>query len=70
MVPADSPEVPLISALCPMGRAATTDEIVGIYHFLAARESSFVTGQALAIDGGLSAGISLGTIAAVLNSPQ
>jgi NAD(P)-dependent dehydrogenase (short-subunit alcohol dehydrogenase family) len=65
MVPPESPEVPLVAALCPMGRPAHTDDVVGVYHFLAARESAYLTGQTLVVDGGLTAGISLGTIDAV-----
>lgn len=68
MVPPESPEVPLVTTLCPMGRPARTDDVVGIYHFLAARESAYLTGQTLVIDGGLTAGISLGTIDAVSKS--
>ena len=39
-----------------LGRKATTDDIVGIFHFLAAAESSYITGQAIIADGGWSAG--------------
>lgn len=70
MVPADSAEVPLISTLCPMGRPAQTEDIVGAYHFLAARESAYMTGQALVVDGGVTAGISLGTLTAISKAAQ
>lgn len=70
MVPAESPEVPLVSALCPMGRPARTEDMAGVYHFLAARESAYLTGQTLVVDGGLTAGISLGTVAAISKSCQ
>lgn len=51
--------------MCPLGRVATTDDVVGVYHFLASRESSYISEQASAVDGGLLAGVSLGTLRAV-----
>jgi NAD(P)-dependent dehydrogenase (short-subunit alcohol dehydrogenase family) len=65
MLPQDHPEVPLTTRMCPLGRVGTTDDVVGVYHFLAAPESSYVSGQAIAVDGGLLAGVSLGTLEAV-----
>jgi NAD(P)-dependent dehydrogenase (short-subunit alcohol dehydrogenase family) len=65
MLPQDHPEVPLTTRMCPLGRVGTTDDVVGLYHFLASRESSYVSGQAIALDGGLSAGVGLGTLEAV-----
>jgi NAD(P)-dependent dehydrogenase (short-subunit alcohol dehydrogenase family) len=43
--------------VCPLRRAATTDDLVGLYHFLAADESRYLTGQSIVIDGGWSAGL-------------
>ncbi len=65
MLPQDHPEVPLTTRMCPLGRVGTTDDLAGVYHFLAARESAYVSGQAIAVDGGLRAGVSLGTLEAV-----
>lgn len=36
----------------PMGRIGMPDEIAGVAHFLAAKASSFVTGQVIVADGG------------------
>lgn len=65
MLPQDHPEVPLTTRMCPLGRVGTTDDVVGIYHFLASQESAYVSGQAIAVDGGMLAGVSLGTLEAV-----
>lgn len=65
MLPENHPEVGLVRTLCPLGRIGTTDELVGIYHFLASREARYLTGQAISVDGGVVAGVSLGTIQAI-----
>jgi NAD(P)-dependent dehydrogenase (short-subunit alcohol dehydrogenase family) len=39
-----------------MGRQ---DEIVGIYNFLAGDASTFITGQEIRVDGGMTAGLGL-----------
>jgi len=39
-----------------LGRKARVEEITGVFHFLAAAESAYITGQAIVVDGGWSAG--------------
>src|SRR5258708_15285025 len=39
----------------PMGRAASTEEIVGLVSYLASPQASYITGAVLAADGGLTA---------------
>jgi len=49
----DSPRGKELIARTPMGRFGKVDEVVGTAVFLASDESAFVTGQILAVDGGL-----------------
>lgn len=43
----------------PLGRIAEPEEIAAIIHFLAAPDCNFINGQALAVDGGFTAGLSI-----------
>lgn len=44
--------------LVPLGRICAPEEAAALIHFLASPESSFITGQAIMLDGGMSAGTS------------
>ena len=48
--------------LMPLGRIGTPEEVAALFHFLAADDCAFITGQAIAIDGGKTAGPSLGVL--------
>jgi len=48
----------MAKTLTPLGRLGRLDDLVGVYHFLAADESAYLSGQALNVDGGWSAGVS------------
>ena len=52
-----------------LGRVGTTEDLVGVYHFLAADESRYLTGQALVVDGGWSCGPSPQILETLLGSP-
>lgn len=51
------PEAQLLSKLTAFGRMGRQDEVVGAYNFLASPASTFITGQELRVDGGMTAGI-------------
>ncbi|MBB3698932.1 SDR family oxidoreductase [Flammeovirga yaeyamensis] len=42
----------------PLGRVAETNDLVGVYQFLASDAAKFINGQAIYVDGGWTAGVS------------
>lgn len=58
--------VDLCEAMTALGRVGTTEDLVGLYHYLASDESSYMTGQALKVDGGWSCGPSRAVLEKVL----
>jgi len=53
----DKQFVEMIKTKVPLGRYATPDELVGTVIYLASRASDYMTGHALVIDGGWTAGL-------------
>lgn len=51
------PEAQLLSKLTAFGRMGRQDEVVGAYNFLASPAATFITGQEIRVDGGMTAGI-------------
>jgi len=52
----NNPEIGFVKKMTPLGRLANPHEIAGIYHFLASDEASYITGQNIAVDGGITSG--------------
>ncbi len=52
----DNPEIAFIEKMALLGRIAEPGEIAALFHYLASPEAGYVTGQAFAIDGGITAG--------------
>nr|MDO8097545.1 SDR family oxidoreductase [Candidatus Njordarchaeota archaeon] len=46
----------VVNSNIPLNRHATTEEIAGLFAFLASDQASYITGQAIVIDGGETAG--------------
>lgn len=66
MTPEDHWEIEVMSTMLPLGRHAVAGEdLVGLYQFLASDASRYVTGQAIACDGGMTAGLSYGLLRGV-----
>ena len=55
-------EAKLVPLFHQIGRLGRAEEVAALFHFLASDESAFLSGLAIPIDGGLSAGVSLGVI--------
>lgn len=51
------PDMETLTREVPMGRIGTPEEFAALASFLASTRASYITGQAIAIDGGLMAGI-------------
>lgn len=56
MWPDDEPMKPLIEVFTPLGRISAPEEQTAAIRFLASDESSFITGQNIPVDGGITAG--------------
>jgi len=52
----DNPEIPFIEHRTPLGRLGLPEEIAAACHFLASDEAAYITGQNIAVDGGLTTG--------------
>ncbi len=59
------PEAQFLSQLTAFGRMGSLDEVVGAYNFLACSGSTFITGQEIRVDGGLTAGLGYPILAAL-----
>jgi NAD(P)-dependent dehydrogenase (short-subunit alcohol dehydrogenase family) len=52
----ENPEIAFIEGGAPLGRLGEAAEVACLCHFLASDEAAYITGQNIAIDGGLTAG--------------
>jgi 3alpha(or 20beta)-hydroxysteroid dehydrogenase len=55
-------EAMLVPFFHQIGRLGRPEEVAALFHFLASDEAAFISGLAIPLDGGLSAGVSLGAI--------
>jgi len=70
MLPDDDDEILLAEACIPLGRPGETEDVVGLYHFLASDDSRFINGQAILVDGGWTAGLSDRLIELIIKSTK
>jgi NAD(P)-dependent dehydrogenase (short-subunit alcohol dehydrogenase family) len=52
----NNPEIAFIERRTPLGRLGQPEEVAALCHFLASDDAAYITGQNIAIDGGLTAG--------------
>lgn len=67
MLPEGHPEVELVETLCPLERIGQAEEVAALVHFLASDDSRYITGVAIPIDGGITAGFGLPLLAKVMS---
>ena len=60
----------LLEIVAPLRRKGCVEDMTGLYLYLASDESSYLTGQALTVDGGLTAGHSQALMGAVASQLQ
>jgi NAD(P)-dependent dehydrogenase (short-subunit alcohol dehydrogenase family) len=60
----------LLEVVAPLGRKGRVEDVTGLYLYLASDESSYLTGQALTVDGGVTAGHSQALMGAVASQLQ
>jgi len=57
--PEGQPQLRMEKKAVPLGRIAEPEEIASMIHFLASTDCNFISGQAIAVDGGFTAGMSI-----------
>ncbi len=61
-------ELKMAAIMMPLGRICEPEEVAALCHFLVADDCSFVSGQAICIDGGMTAGMGIGVAMTLLES--
>jgi len=66
--PGAEAEVALASKIMPLGRLCEPEEVAALFHFLASDDAAFISGQAICIDGAMTAGLGFGIITPLLSA--
>jgi NAD(P)-dependent dehydrogenase (short-subunit alcohol dehydrogenase family) len=61
-------ELKIAPIIIPLGRIGKPEEVAALYHFLVADDCSFVSGQIICIDGGMTAGMCMSVAFSLLNN--
>ena len=57
--PDGQPQLRMERKAVPLGRISEPEEVAALIHFLASTDCNFINGQAIAVDGGFTAGMSI-----------
>jgi 3alpha(or 20beta)-hydroxysteroid dehydrogenase len=65
--PGAEAEVAIASKIMPLGRLCEPEEVAALFHFLASDDAAFISGQAICIDGAMTAGLGFGIVTSLLS---
>ena len=61
-------ELALASKIMPLGRLCKPEEVAALFHFLASDDAAFISGQAICIDGAMTAGLGFPIVTTLLSA--
>jgi len=61
-------ELALAHKIMPLGRLCKPEEVAALFHFLASDDAAFISGQAICIDGAMTAGLGFGILTPLLST--
>jgi 3alpha(or 20beta)-hydroxysteroid dehydrogenase len=61
-------ELALAHKIMPLGRLCEPEEVAALFHFLASDDAAFISGQAICIDGAMTAGLGFGILTPLLSA--
>jgi NAD(P)-dependent dehydrogenase (short-subunit alcohol dehydrogenase family) len=66
--PAGEAELAIATKIMPLGRLCEPEEVAALFHFLASDDAAFISGQAICIDGAMTAGLGFGILTTLLSA--
>ena len=61
-------ELSIAHKMMPLGRLCKPEEVAALFHFLASDDAAFISGQAICIDGAMTAGLGYGVLLPLLSA--
>jgi 3alpha(or 20beta)-hydroxysteroid dehydrogenase len=61
-------ELAIAHKMMPLGRLCKPEEVAALFHFLASDDAAFISGQAICIDGAMTAGLGYGVLLPLLSA--